>query len=86
MLEYRPHTTYYRNLYEGELNGKYVSEPGLESTVYAPALDVVVQNVRNYPIITVFNFDGMSGSTEQMFTLAKEQDKGTFEFVGKYKK
>ena len=75
MLEYKPHSIYYRNLYEGELNGEYVAEPGLEATVFSPYYDVVVQNMRDYPIITVFNFDGTSGDVEQMFTLAKAQDK-----------
>ncbi|MBU0627146.1 hypothetical protein KKG31_02830 [Patescibacteria group bacterium] len=86
LLDHTSHSTYYRNLYEGEIDGTYISEPGLEATVYAPYFDVVVQNIRDYPIITVFNYDGMSGSTEQMFTLGRAQDRGTFEFVGKYRK
>jgi len=54
--------------------------------VYDPYFDVKVQNIRDYPIIVVFNFDGLSGSVEQMFTLSKAQDRGSFEYIGTYKK
>jgi len=75
LVEYKAHSTYYRNLYEAEINGTYIKDPGLDATVFAPHYDVKVKNIREYPIITVFNFDGTSGSVEQMFTLSKKQDR-----------
>jgi len=86
LLKYRAHSIYYRNLYEAEINGIAILEPWLDATVYDPYFDVKVQNIRDYPIIVVFNFDGLSGSVEQMFTLSKAQDRGSFEYVGTYKK
>ena len=86
VLESKPHSIYYRNLYEAEINGQYISDPGLDATMYLPMFDVKMRNIRDYPIIAVFNFDGWSGHMEQMFTLAKNQDKGSFTYVDTYKK
>jgi vancomycin resistance protein YoaR len=86
LLKYRAHSTYYRNLYEAEINGVMITDPGLDATVYTPLFDVKVKNIRDYPIVVGFNFDGLSGSMEQVFTLSKAQDRGSFAFVGSYKK
>ncbi|NCC55798.1 MAG: hypothetical protein EOM11_10030 [Erysipelotrichia bacterium] len=63
-----------------------ITEPGLDATLYYPIFDLKVQNIREYPIITVFNFNGLSGSKESVLTLAKAQDRGSFEYIGTYKK
>lgn len=84
VIEAKPHSTYYRNLFEAEINGIYISDPGLDATVYMSTYDVKVQNIREYPVIAVFNFDGTSWSVEQMFTLAKPEDMSTFSYIGKY--
>ncbi len=81
VIDYSPHSTYYRNLYEAEINGVMIKDPGLDATIFSPVFDLKLQNVRDYPIIIGFSYDGQSGSNEQVFTLAKAQDKGTFEFV-----
>lgn len=86
LIQARGHSIYYRNLYEAEIDGDYISTPWLDATVYSPYFDVKIKNIREYPIIAVFNFDGVSGHYEQMFTLSKTEDKGTFEFVGSYEK
>lgn len=86
LVEYKAHSTYYRNLYEAEINGTMIKDPWLDATLYSPMFDLKVKNIREYPIITVFNFDGLSWSTEQVFTLSKVQDRGSFEYVGMYKR
>lgn len=86
LLEYSAHSTYYRNLFNAEINGIRVSIPGLDATIYSPIYNVQIKNIRNYPIITVFNFGWWSSDEEQMFTLSKPQDRGSFEYIGSYKK
>lgn len=86
LVEYRAHSTYYRNLYEAEINGTMITDPWLDATLYYPMFDLKVQNIRDYPIITVLNFNGLSGSKESVLTLAKAQDRGSFEYLGSYKK
>ncbi len=85
-IQYRPHSIYYRNLYEAEINGITITEPWLDATIFSPVIDLKLQNILDYPIILVFAFDGKSWSPEQVFTIAKEQDKWTFEYIGTYKK
>lgn len=84
LLQYRAHSIYYRNLYEAEINGSYIKDPWLDATMFAPHFDVKVKNIRNYPIIVAFNFDGLSWSVEQVFTLSKPQDRGSFEYIWKH--
>lgn len=86
LVEYKAHSTYYRNLYEAEVNGEYISDPWLDATLYAPNIDFQIKNIREYPIITVFNFDWLSGQQEQVFTLSQAQDRWSFQYIGKYKK
>ncbi len=81
LLEYSAHSTYYRNLFNAEINGTRVSTPGLDATIYAPNYNLQFKNIRDYPIVTVFNFGGGESDPEQVFTLSKPQDKGSFEFV-----
>lgn len=86
LIDYSPHSTYYRNLYEAEVNGIMVKDPWLDATIFSPIFDLKLQNIRDYPIIIGFTFDGLSGSQEQVFTLAKPQDRGSFEFIRSYMK
>lgn len=86
VIDYSPHSTYYRNLYEAEVNGTMIKDPWLDATIFSPVYDLKLKNIREYPIIIGFSFDGLSGSQEQVFTLAKSQDKWSFEFIRSYKK
>lgn len=86
LVEYQAHSIYYRNLYEAEVNGEYISNPWLDATIYSPNIDFQIKNIRDYPIITVLNFDWLSGQQEQVFTLSQAQDRGSFEYIGIYKK
>ncbi len=81
ILEYSAHSTYYRNLFNAEINGTRISTPGLDATIYAPIYNLQLKNIREYPIITVFNFGWWESDEEQVFTLSKLQDRGSFEFV-----
>jgi len=85
LTQYKAHSIYYRNLYEAEIDGITITDPGLDATVYLPKFDLKIQNIRPYPIITVFDFDGLSWSNEQMFTLSKAQDKWSFQYLRTYK-
>ena len=50
-LEYKPHSIYYRNLYEADINGIVIKDPGLDATIFGPTIDLKLQNIRSYPII-----------------------------------
>ena len=86
LLEYSAHSTYYKNLFNAEINGVRVSTPWLDATIYSPLYNFKIKNIRDYPIITVFNFGWWASDEEQVFTLSKPQDKGSFEYVGSYKR
>jgi vancomycin resistance protein YoaR len=45
-------------LYEAEINGTIIKEPGLDATIYASDIDFKLQNIREYPIVTVYNYNG----------------------------
>ncbi len=81
LVEYKAHSIYYRNLYEAEINGIEVKDPGLDATIFSPRIDLKFKNIREYPIILGFAFDGEIGSNEQVFSLSKAQDRGSFHFV-----
>lgn len=83
LLQYSPHSTYYLNLFNAEINGIRVSTPGLDATIYSPRYNVKIKNIRDYPIIAVFNFGWGESDEEEMFTLSKPQDRWSFEFVWK---
>jgi len=85
-VEYKAHSIYYRNLYEADINGITIKEPGLDATIYASDIDFKLQNIREYPIVTVYNFNGQVWTEEQVFTLSKAQDRGSFAYVGESKK
>jgi len=84
LVERSEHSIRYRNLYEADINGKYIETPGLDATVYTPHYNVKVKNIRDYPIILVFNYDGEKWHQEEMFTLARENDKWSFEYQSSY--
>ena len=86
LLEYKAHTIYYRNLYEAEINGITIDNPWLDATIFSPNIDFRIQNIRDYPIVVAFNYDGTSWSIEQILTLSKPQDRGSFSYVGMKRK
>jgi len=81
LIEYKAHSIYYRNLYEAEINGSMITQPWLDATIFSPSIDLKFKNIREYPIILGFAFDGLSGSNEQVFTLSKVEDKWSFEYI-----
>lgn len=86
VLERHNHTTRYRSLYNNELNGQDVWYPGLDTSVYDfgwSRKDFRIKNIRNYPIVLVINYDNSFGGVEEVFTLAKEEDRGSFSYLGK---
>ena len=86
VLERHNHTTRYRNLYDNQLNGKNAWFPGLDTSVYSfgnSRKDFRLKNIRNYPIILVMNYDRTKWWTEEVFTLGKMEDRGSFSYLGK---
>lgn len=81
LLQYSPHSTYYLDLFNAEINGIRISTPGLDATIYSPKYNLQMKNIRDYPIIAVFNFGWGESDEEEMFTLSKPQDRWSFEFV-----
>lgn len=86
ILERHNHTTRYGNLYNNELNGKDVSAPGLDTSVFnfgGSKKDFRVVNNRNYPIVLVMNYDRTYGWIEEIFSLWRIKDRWTFAYLGK---
>jgi hypothetical protein len=84
ILERHNHTTRYRGLYNNELNGENVRYPGLDTSVYSfgnSKKDFRLQNIRSYPIILVMNYDRTKWWIEEVFTLGKVEDRGTFSYL-----
>lgn len=81
----RNHTRRYSNLYPAVINGEMVTTPWLDSALYGPILDLHFTNTRNYPVIIVANYDGSVWGTEEIFSLGRAQDRGSFEFVSSRK-
>jgi vancomycin resistance protein YoaR len=82
VVEYRAHSIYYRTYYVANINGILAYQPWLDATLYLWNPDMQVKNIRAYPIVAVFNYDWSYWGAEDMFTLSKAQDRGTFEYVG----
>ncbi len=86
ILERHNHTTRYRGLYNNQLNGKNVWFPWLDTSVYSfphSKKDFRVKNIRNYPIVLVMNYDASYWWNEEIFSLWKESDRWSFEYLGK---
>jgi len=81
IVERRPHSIWYKSLFEASVNGEYISTPGLDATIYKNDVNIQFENNRDYPIVVVFNFDGSKWGEEQVFSLAKDGDKWNFEFL-----
>lgn len=81
--EWKPHTKRYTNLYTASINDEKISTPGIDSTIYDGYVDLEVHNTATYPIILVLNYDGSYGGTEEVFSLAKTTDLGSYEFQSK---
>jgi len=81
----RNHTRWYGDLYPAVINGEMITTPWLDSALYGPILDLHFTNTRDYPIIIVANYDGTVWGTEEVFSLGRAQDRGSFEFVSSRK-
>jgi len=77
--ERRVHTQRYGYLYDAEVNGKPVSTPWLDSTIYDGHIDYKIHNTATYPIIIVANYNGEWWWLEEVFSLAKSEDTWSFE-------
>ena len=77
--EWRVHSQRYDDLYIAEINGERITTPGIDSTIYDGHIDYKIHNTATYPIIVVANYNGERWGTEEVFSLAKTQDKWSFE-------
>jgi len=89
IIQKKNHSTWYSKYYKATINWQYIATPGIDATVISSKYgmtDLVFKNNSQYPVILVMNYDGESGSEEQVFTLAPIEFKWSFEFsrrVGK---
>jgi hypothetical protein len=75
----RNHSKWYSSLYTATINGQEQQVPGIDSTIYAPYLDLKLTNKRTYPILVVMNYDGSLGWTEEVLTLSpNKNDRWTY--------
>ena len=79
----RNHSQWYNSLYFATINDKYVTTPGIDSTVYEWTIDLKFKNISTHPIVVIANYDGSYGGVEEVFTLSWELDRGEFSYVGK---
>ncbi len=79
----RAHSIYYKSFYNATIDGTFVSDPWLDATLYMKIVDFKVQNIREYPVVIVLNFDWTPWGNEDAFTLSRSQDKGSFSYIGK---
>jgi len=79
--EWRAHTKRYGDLYNAQINGEYISTPGIDSTIYDGHIDFELTNTAAYPIILVLNYDGEYGGIEEVFSLAKTQDIWSYNLI-----
>jgi len=88
IIDKKNHTRTYKNLYQNTINGEESRIPGLDVAVYALAgakKDFIFQNIRDYPVILVMNYDGTPGHEEEVFVLSKKKDRGYLKFLNKEK-
>jgi len=83
IVERRWHTIWYKSLFEASVNGFFSTTPGLDATVFRRDIDFVVKNIRSYPIILVFNYDGEYDGIEEVFAFGMNGDQGNYEFQKK---
>lgn len=79
----RNHSRWFSDLYTATINGKKISTPGIDATVYARSLELVVKNISDHPVVLVMNYNGARWGSEEIMSLGLESDKGSLEFVGK---
>ena len=77
--EWRAHTQRYWYLYDAKINGETISTPGIDSTIYDGHIDYKIKNTAPYPIIIVSNYDWEYWWVEEVFSLAKAENKWSFE-------
>lgn len=82
-VKMRNHSKWYKNLYTATIDGDRQALPGIDATIYSPGLDLVITNTKPYPIILSMNYDGTYKWLESVFTLWKEWDQGSLEYVWK---
>lgn len=82
-IKMRNHSKWYRNLYTATIDGSRQALPWIDATIYYPGLDLVITNTKPYPIIFSMNYDWTYKWLESVFTLWKEWDQWSLEYVGK---
>ncbi|HMY80634.1 MAG TPA: VanW family protein [Candidatus Absconditabacterales bacterium] len=88
-LDGRNHSKWFTNLYTATINGKKITTPGIDLTVYAGSTDLKVTNNSDHPLIIVSNYNGQYGGVEEVLSLGFASDQGSLTYVGgstKYKK
>jgi len=60
-LKGRNHSKWFTNLYTATINGKKISTPGIDATVFAGSADLKVTNISDHPIIIALNYNGNYG-------------------------
>lgn len=79
-LALKNHSKWHSYLYNADINFASVHTPGLDSAIYAWALDLHLRNISAYPVIIVMNYDGSYGWYEQVFSLAHISAQWSFSF------
>ncbi len=80
-IEKQAHSKRYKSLYTAFINWKLVDIPGLDATVYSNRIDLRFQNIRDYPMIIVMNYDGSKWWLEQVFSLAPHENIWDFSYL-----
>lgn len=88
-LQWRNHSKWFSNLYTAVINGKKISTPGIDATVFAWSVDIKITNSSDHPIIIALNYNGNFGGIEEVFSLGLPKDQWSLEFISQktsYKK
>lgn len=79
----RNHSQWYNSLYFATIDNKYITTPGIDSTVYEGSIDLKFKNIASHPIVLIANYDGSYNGVEEIFTLWLESDRGSLKYLGK---
>lgn len=88
-LQWRNHSKWFTNLYTATINGKKISTPGIDATVFAWSVDIKITNSSDHPVVIALNYNGNYGGIEEVFSLGLSSDQWSLEFVSQktsYKK
>lgn len=81
-LKGRNHSKRFTNLYTATINGKKITTPGIDATVFAGSTDLKVTNTSDHPIVIALNYNWKYGGIEEVFSLGEINDIGSLEYIG----